>query len=483
MREYALAILTPATQDELLGPGRADGALPLQVVHSTGDALAHLEREPGCRLLVVERECEPQLARLVHRLRRLIPALEVLCLAPAVGAAPRQELAALRVDWLDRSLPRADVLRTLQHRFQRASLQARAGIIGRSPRILEILETVLQIGPTDSPVLVTGPSGAGKELVARALYLASRRTDQAFVALNVGALAESVLESELFGHEKGAFTGAVARKAGVFEAADGGTLFLDEVGEMTPHMQVRLLRALDQGEVTPVGSTRPLRVDVRLVAATNRMLQEAVRRGEFREDLYYRLKVVQLEVPSLAERREDIPDLVQTFLDESSRVYGTPARRVSDAALRLLLAHDWPGNVRELRNAVQGFAVLAKNPSIEPADLPEALRREPTLNVPVLLHRSPEQTERDIILNSLLALRRDLQEALALLRAERPLSAVVVEPAPDVTAAEPPTWRDTEKEMILNALTAVGGNRRLAAERLGLAERTLYRKLKAFGIS
>jgi DNA-binding NtrC family response regulator len=481
MPESLLAIVSPATEAELLQPPLD---LPLQVVPSSGAALEWIESQPECRLVLVEREVEPQLGRLVQRLRRAVPSIEILLLAAAMAPLPRRELQLLGVDWLDRGQPPPDLRRELRHRFRRASLQARAGLVGRDPRLVEILETVLQVGPTDIPVLVTGPSGAGKELVARALYLASRRAERPFVALNVGALAESVLESELFGHEKGAFTGAVARKEGVFERADGGTLFLDEVGEMSLHTQVRLLRALDSGEITPVGATRTLGVDVRLVAATNRPLEAAVRAGVFREDLYYRLRVVQIEVPPLAARRDDIVLLAEHFLAESRRLYETRALHFTDAARRLLVAHEWPGNVRELRNVVHGAAVLAKGELLDAADLPEALRRgDATPNVPVPLARPPEQAERDVVLGMLWALRRDMDEVLSTLRAQpahrRP---VVVEPEAAVVEPEPTSWRDAERDLIRNALAQTGGNRRMAAERLGMAERTFYRKLKAYGL-
>src|SRR2546426_7812344 len=332
MADSLLALISPSTYAQIFEPLPPGWDVEIERVQSAGDALSALEPRPGCRLVLLERGLEPQVPLLVQRLRRARPGLEVLLLSAPVGEAVRAELQAARVDLLERGGSRLDLLHELRRRCKRAALQAQVGMVGLSPRVHEILETVLQIGPTDVPVLVTGPSGAGKELVARALYVASRRAERPFVALNVGALAESVLESELFGHEKGAFTGAVARKEGVFERADGGTLFLDEVGEMSPHMQVRLLRALDSGEITPVGGTQSRRVDVRLLAATNRSLDAAVRRGDFREDLYYRLKVVHIDVPGLAERREDLPDLVQHFLSESARLYGTRAQRISDAA-------------------------------------------------------------------------------------------------------------------------------------------------------
>jgi DNA-binding NtrC family response regulator len=485
MPEFLLAIATPPTLAQWFSPPPADWDFAVRTSPTAGDALAHLDSEADCRLVVVERDVEPQYGRLVQRLRKQAPGLEVLLLSPPVSEAVRAELAATHVDLLDRTAAPADVAAEIRRRFRRASLQARAGIVGHSRPILEILETVMQIGPADIPVLLTGPSGAGKERVARAVYLASPRVARPFIALNVGALAESVLESELFGHEKGAFTGAVARKEGVFERADGGTLFLDEVGEMSPHMQVRLLRALDSGEITPVGGTRSLRVDVRLVAATNRSLEDAVRRGEFREDLYYRLKVVHIEVPSLASRRGDIPELVQHFLEESARLYGTVARRVSEPALQSLVAYDWPGNIRELRNVVHSMAVLAKGPSLEAGDLPPLVRgATATENLPMVVHRTPEQAERDVILTSLLALRRDIQEVLTLLRGTPPPSrAVVVEAAPAGAAPGTPSLRESERDLIAQALAAEGGNRRRAARRLGVAERTLYRKLKAYGLS
>ena len=368
--------------------------------------------------------------------------------------------------------------------MRRLELQRRVGLLGRSRAIHQILETILQIGPTDIPVLITGPSGSGKERVAHALQQVSTRAGKPFVAVNVGALAESVLESELFGHEKGAFTGAVERKAGVFERAHGGTLFLDEVGEMSPHMQVRLLRALESGDITPVGGTRTLKVDARVLAATNQNLEDAVRKGDFREDLYYRLKVVHIELPGLAARREDIHELVLHFLAESTEQYATRVRAVSDGALRALQAYSWPGNVRELRNVVQRMAVLAKSARLEEGDVPDEVRAPvENAHLPVPAHQGRDQAERDIILRSLLALRQDLQEVLTILRTRDVGSAAVVVEPQDESATTDQNLRRSEAELIRAALDAVGGNRRLAAERLGIAERTLYRKLKEYSLS
>jgi DNA-binding NtrC family response regulator len=481
MSESILALTLPASRAQL-DAARDPQRFEIQYASGSGDALALLPEHPQCRLVLVERDAEPQLQPFVQRLRRLVPGIEVLLWSPQVADPVRAAMQALGVEWVDRALSPVDLRQLLVHRFERASLKARAGIVGRSPRIHEILATLIQIGPTDIPVLLTGPSGAGKELFARALVLASRRSERPFVAVNVGALAESVLESELFGHEKGAFTGAVARKEGVFERAHGGTLFLDEVGEMSAHMQVRLLRALDLGEITPVGGNRSIQIDARVVAATNRDLESEVRAGRFREDLYYRLRVVPVRVPALSERREDIPDLVQHFLLESARLYGTPVRKVSEAAMQALVAYAWPGNVRELRNVVQGLAVLAPNAAILPADLPPSLQSVDGTLLPALAGRTAEQAERDVILQSLLALRRDLQEILSLLRGPLvPSGAVLVDSAGADTPA-PVSLREVERSQIEAALHAAAGNRRLAAGRLGVSERTLYRKLKEFGL-
>ena len=482
MAAHLLVFAAPATFASLFEPRPADWPADIRSVTSAADALRAVEADPDVALLLVERDVEPQLGRFVHRLRRTRPGLEIVLLSPLVSATVRAELQVLGVDLIDRGAPKIEIHLELRRRSTRLALQRQAGILGRSRRVQEVVETILQIGPTDIPVLVTGPSGAGKELVARALYMVSRRREHAFVALNVGALAETVLESELFGHEKGAFTGAATRKVGVFEHADGGTLFLDEVGEMSAGMQVRLLRALESGEITPVGSTQSRRVDVRIIAATNRRLEDAVRRGTFREDLYYRLKVVLIEVPSLAERREDLHELVSHFLAESARQYETTVQSLTDGALRALQNYAWPGNVRELRNVVFRMAVLARGSQIEEGDLPPEIRQpEEAATLPVPMHRSSEQAEREILLQSLLALRRDLQEVLRLLRRrDGGPSAVVLEPE---APAPPQSLREGEVHQIRAALEAAGGNRKAAAQILGVGERTLYRKLKEYNLT
>ncbi|MGH7572622.1 MAG: sigma-54-dependent transcriptional regulator [Gemmatimonadota bacterium] len=248
------------------------------------------------------------------------------------------------------------------------------GILGDAPAMREAIHVIRRAGPTDATVLISGESGTGKELAARALHAESSRREGPIVALNCSALPAELVESELFGHVKGAFTGADRDRDGLFVAAHGGTLFLDEVGDLASAAQAKLLRALESSEVTPVGASRPVRVDVRLVAATHRSLAGMVQEGTFREDLLYRLQVVTLTLPPLRERRGDVPALAMRFLGELAERHGRRVTGLTEAARRALIAWDWPGNVRELRNVLERAVVLAEGPSIDVADLPDRLR-------------------------------------------------------------------------------------------------------------
>lgn len=306
------------------------------------------------------------------------------------------------------------------------------GIAGSSPRMQRIFDIIRQIAPTDTTVLITGESGTGKELVARAIHNRSRRQKQPFVAINCAAFAEGVLESELFGHEKGAFTGALQKRVGRIESADQGTLFLDEVGEMPLATQVKLLRVLEQREITRVGSNEQTKVDVRFVAATNRDLKAAIEEGIFREDLYFRLKVVHVHIPPLRERREDIPTLIEEFLAEFAEKHHKKIARISPEARNALVGHEWQGNVRELRNAVENMVVFAQGDEVGVFDLPPDL--------------SPSD------------------EA----------------PATRTQPAGVRSLTDLERDAIVDALAKVDGNREKAAQLLGISERTLYRKIKSY---
>ena len=310
-------------------------------------------------------------------------------------------------------------------------------IIGSSPPMLSLFRIMRQVAPTDVTVLITGESGTGKELVTRALHQNSRRSAKPLVTLNCAALPESLLESELFGHEKGAFTGAQAKKVGYIEYAEGGTLFLDEVGDMPLTTQVKLLRVLEQREIVRLGSNQAIPVDIRVVTATNKNLLEEVGAGRFREDLYFRLKVVQLEIAPLRERVVDIPPLVESFLAEFNERHGTAVEGVSPEAMRILQAQPWPGNVRELRNVVENMVVTGSHAVLQPSDLPPGLA-------------APAQASPPASLGASLA---------------------------GLTAKE------VEREHIRATLEMVGGHRRKAAELMGIGERTLFRKIKEYDLS
>ena len=289
-------------------------------------------------------------------------------------------------DFLEKPLDTDRVLLLLRHALERVDLAAenarlretvdsRYEVVGRSFLIRALLDQVERVAPTPARVLITGENGTGKELVARALHKNSPRKDRPFVEVNCAAIPSELIESELFGHMRGSFTGAVQDRPGKFEQADTGTLFLDEVGDMSPAAQAKVLRVLQDGVVTRIGGSKPVKVDVRVLAATNKELEEEIAAGRFREDLYYRLNVVPLRVPALRDRREDIPLLVQHFLTQLARQDGLPAKGIDDEAVRRLQELEWPGNVRELRNTVERLLILAAGPRITPADVDRLVGR------------------------------------------------------------------------------------------------------------
>ena len=376
--------------------------------------------------------------------------------------------------------------------------------VGRSPLIQELRESILQIASAPITVLLIGESGVGKDAVAYALHRYSQRRDRPFKPINCAAIPENLLENELFGHEKGAFTDAKAQYRGIFEQADGGTVFLDEIGEMSLMAQVRLLRVLEQREVTRIGGHNPISVDIRVIAATNKDLQQAVSQREFRLDLYHRLKVVELEIPPLRRRPQDIPQLIQHFLTQLSPKKGPRFEGFSSSAMDLLLEYDWPGNVRELRNLVEHLIFLGPRGKVEPGDLlshlekPSAVHRQ----LPVPTNKTVDQSERELIYFALLDLKREVSELRHImeersLEAAPPPAAEPIYPLEDAAfaAAEPEkapptpssalsgrTLKDLEKEAIEHALDQVGGNRKRAAQALGIGVRTLYRKLDEYGL-
>ncbi len=320
----------------------------------------------------------------------------------------------------------------LKQDFRRREGETLSRPIGKSKSFNEVLRLAEQVAPTGSTVLIQGESGTGKEVVAHYLHNLSQRIDGPFLSINCGALPENLLESELFGHVKGSFTGAVRDKQGLFAAARGGTFFLDEVGEMPPSLQIKLLRVLQEREVIPVGATETIPVDVRIIAATNRDLEEEVRRGNFRSDLFYRLNVIALELPPLRDRREDLLLLIETFLQELATELGDEPKALGAEAMDAMVVYDWPGNVRELQNALEHAVVMTKGTLIDPGSLPERITRR---------RKEPLVTER---------------------------------------ATPNPSLEVIERAYIMWVLQAEGGNKTRAAEVLGIDPSTLYRKLSRY---
>jgi DNA-binding NtrC family response regulator len=446
-------------------------------------------------LLIDESATESGYLSTVRRARRTAPGIDAVVVGgPKADDVRRQERDEGVDEYHERPLD-MDIFRaSLEHRRLLSEVKMDAGMIGRSDAVIEILEAVIQVAPTEVPILVEGESGTGKDVVARAVHRASRRRDQPFEAINCGALAEGVLESELFGHEKGAFTGAVSRRAGLFERASGGTVFLDEVGETSPNMQVRLLRVLETGEVLRVGGVANIQTDVRVIAATNRNLADAVHSGVFRQDLYYRLKGVNLHLAPLRSRGHDVALLATHFMILSNQKHRKSIRSIDAGAIRYLEDHHWPGNIRELRNVIDTIVVLApghkitaelvKSQLTDSRDLGEGGAPSPLLPVP--LGRSKDEAEREMIYASLLTLHRDVQEILSLMRqgpAAAPWDGLKeVRTDPGSRDIPVPSLTQLERSAIQDALNRFAGNRRRAADSLGISERTLYRKIKEYGL-
>lgn len=358
-------------------------------------------------------------------------------------------------------------------------LLERYGMVGRSPAMRALVRTIYRISPTDVSVLIVGPSGSGKELVARALHTDSLRADKPFVTINCGALAEGLLESELFGHEKGAFTGSVSKREGLFHKAEGGTLFLDEIGETNPNMQVKLLRVLEDGSYYPVGSSVPRRANVRVVAATNRDLIEAIADKSFREDLYFRVGVVKIILPPLMDRRMDILPLLQHFWQASGKLDYT------DSALEKLTNYDWPGNVRQLRNFTSRMAALKPEGMVDNDDIDRFLTEQHAQSdhLPVSTGRTVEESGQELIYRAILSMGNEIRMLRDIITANLPgESEIRVTDISSVGDEAGSTMDEMEKALILQMLKETGGNRKTTAQKLGIGERTLYRKLTKYDL-
>ena len=425
--------------------------LRVRVFDDAEPALAFVEREPRVRLAVCDLRM-PGMDGLAFLNRVRAQELDLAVILVTGFGTIESAVEAMRVgadDYLTKPVDlyelRSRVLKLIEN-WQlrdevtnlREMLDERFGfdaIVGRSAAMEQLFQQMRQVAPSRASVLILGESGTGKELVAKALHQASSRSQERFLALNCGAIPNEILESELFGHERGSFTGAVSRKIGKFELAARGTLFLDEISELIPELQVKLLRVLEERQIMRVGGSRTIDVDFRLLAATNRNLEEAVEQGAFREDLYYRLKVVTLRIPPLRERLDDLPPLADHFLREFAAREGKPAMQLSGRALSCLARNRWQGNVRELRNVLETVAVFHDGGTIEVGDLPEEIRQA----------------------------------------AEAPAEA-----AGQTAFGEPRTMAEIERRAILQTLDRTGGKRAEAARVLGIGVRTLQRKLKDY---
>jgi len=372
-------------------------------------------------------------------------------------------------------------------------LKNEIGLYGSSPEIEEIIRIIQMVAPTELSVLIIGESGTGKELVAKAIHKLSKRSKQQLISVNTGAIPEGILESELFGHEKGSFTGATGQKKGYFEAANKGSIFLDEIGEMSLNTQVKLLRVLEESEFMRVGGTITQKVDVRLIAATNKNLEVAVKENEFRQDLYYRLKAVTINIPPLRNRKDDIPILVDKFIGDFIRNQSIEVKGFSPEAIQLLKEYSWSGNVRELRNFVDTALILNKGQVVNSTYVRNNLNLVEDIsssqNLPMPLNLPREQAEREIIYRTLLSLKMDVNEIKEFLFSgnqanfEQPQYEYPINNfEEDNNELKPTTMSGMERELIKQTLIKFSGSRRKTARVLQISERTLYRKIKEYGL-
>ena len=378
-------------------------------------------------------------------------------------------------------------------------IKQRFGIIGNSNKLDQAISTAIQIAPTDISVLVTGESGVGKESIPKIIHFNSKRKHNKFIAVNCGAIPEGTIDSELFGHEKGAFTGASDNRQGYFEVADGGTIFLDEVGELPLGTQVRLLRVLENGEFMKVGSSSVKKVDVRIIAATNVNIEKAVNKGKFREDLYYRLNTINIKMPSLRERIEDIHLLFKKFASDFADRYHIPSVRLQEEAVELLCNYSWPGNVRQLKNVAEQVSAIEQDRSISFESLKNYIPKQNT--TPVLFkdhHSENDISEREILYKVLFDMKNDLNDLKRVTKElmgekhqenenEKVINHFIEKPTisikEEVKVKDEETFltlQEQEKILIEKALNRHQGRRKDASEELGISERTLYRKIKEY---
>ena len=386
-------------------------------------------------------------------------------------------------------------------------IQKKSGIVGRSDALVKVLEMVAQVSPVDISVLISGESGTGKEIFAKAIHQNSKRSHESIVTVNCGAIPEGIIESELFGHKKGAYTDAKGDRKGYFETANKGSIFLDEIGETPLDTQVKLLRVIESGEFMPVGESKVKKTDVRIIAATNKDLSELVEKGKFRQDLYYRLNTVSLKLPSLNERVEDISLLVERFALEFTRNNDMVYRGFVPDAIRVMKNHEWKGNIRELKNFVESIIVLEKGERISGEMVDSQLGKKQidlskNETLPVLTNQPTDAAERDLILRQLFLLRQDVEFLKQLASPTQAPIGNINTPLINNSESHQPaglinedseyfiknssigdmTIEDLEKEAIIRTLKFFKNNRRASAKSLGMSERTLYRKINFYGL-
>ena len=512
----------------VLGSLSARGMLAEITVHPPRIAGIISDSEIVTLVIITGGVHENSTLRFLEGIKQAPASLGVICLVEPTEPGKLNYFDSLGVDEVfEKPVEGDEVAQAVARLLERNRLIDSVKIIGRTPPMREMIERVAQYSQVQSTVLIYGESGTGKELVAQAIHRLSARRHKIFIAVNCGAIAEGVLESELFGHEKGSFTGATALRKGHFEIAEGGTIFLDEVGEMPLALQVKLLRVLEEKEFMRVGGSNKIRVDVRMLAATNKDLEFEVERGNFRRDLYYRLKVLSIYIPPLRERREDIPLLMNYFIEQFCRENNKTFAGIDPEALEILKNYDWPGNVRELRNLAESMVVLSLGSRIRARDIPDQIYRrgspERLLPIPLPHAAGQERTVEDsagigLLYQMMFNLQKEVHEIRQLLSDTRNFPSPAAYPAgaesgrgPEIVRAratprpaypandiseygevqfadseEPArkaqTMQEIERNAIARVLAGVGGNRRKAARILNIGERTLYRKIDEYGL-
>jgi len=421
-------------------------------------------------------------AKLIEKTYLERPSIIIIILLPSIGIS--EEI------YSDRELYWPVEVGEVADAFDRVKksrdLLKSCGIVGRSEELSRAAEVVKKIAPSDISVLISGPSGAGKEIIARAIHSCSDRAEKPFIAVNVAALAPGIIESELFGHEKGSFTGAVSRRIGAFEQVEGGVLFLDEIGEIPLEIQAKLLRVLEQRVFTRVGGNVQINADFRLVAATNKVLQDQIAAGKFREDLYFRINVVTIDLPPLSMRIADISPLTYYFLERRKSELKTEHLSIEPGALRQFHRYHWPGNVRELKNVIDSFAVTSPSGRIKASDFEAYVqaKRPRTELLPVVTGRTSESAEHKIMLQAIMSLTNEVSSLRHLIETELEKTRFGEVNPNEVRGSRWESVRmdDAERDLIIRALSESGGNRKKAASLLGIGERTLYRKLDKYGL-